>query len=186
MRKWFTADNHFGHFNIIKYCKRPFKSLDEMNNIMIRKWNERVDPNDTVFHLGDLCFKGGIEGGKLPAKKYLEELNGNKIFIRGNHDNNNSNKTNIENISIFIGGFKILLMHKPLDIFRFREYINYHDFVFCGHVHEIWEIKLPEEYSHEKESNTIPLINVGVDVWDFMPISFEDIFRRYQKKIRKN
>ena len=60
---FFTSDTHFGHANIIKYCNRPFSSLEEMNSTIIRNWNEMVKPEDTVFFLGDFCFKNG-PGGK--------------------------------------------------------------------------------------------------------------------------
>ena len=52
------------HLNIIRYCERPFKSAEEMNKVIIRKHNERVKPEDTVFFLGDFIFKGGKEGGE--------------------------------------------------------------------------------------------------------------------------
>ena len=63
MKYWFTADTHLGHQNIIKYCNRPFKTLDEMDTAIIRNWNERVDPDDTVLVLGDFCFRNS-PGGK--------------------------------------------------------------------------------------------------------------------------
>ena len=57
MNLWFTSDTHFGHENIIKYCKRPFKSLEHMNMEIIRRWNERVQPDDMVIFAGDFCFR---------------------------------------------------------------------------------------------------------------------------------
>lgn len=181
MNKWFTSDHHFGHQNIIRYCQRPFKTLDEMNFELTRRWNERVKDNDLVFQVGDFCFKGGAEGGKFPAQTYSDNLKGNKIFVKGNHDKNNSNKTNIESITITMGGSKILLIHRPFDVFKLKDHINYFDFVFCGHVHNNWEIKLPGEYKYNSISNSIPFINLSVDVWDFMPVSFDEIYKRYQK-----
>ncbi|HAR41171.1 MAG TPA: hypothetical protein DCS07_00820 [Bdellovibrionales bacterium] len=56
---YFTADHHFSHKNIIKYCGRPFQSAEEMNAVMIQRWNETVQPGDTVFYLGD--FSLGIQ-----------------------------------------------------------------------------------------------------------------------------
>ena len=57
MRFWFTGDSHFNHTNIIKYTDRPFKDIYHMNETIIKNWNERVKDEDTVFHLGDFCFK---------------------------------------------------------------------------------------------------------------------------------
>jgi len=77
---WFTADTHFGHRNIIKYCSRPFKDVDEMDNEMIKRWNACVQPNDTIYHLGDFCLK------KRLVTNYLTLLHGKIIRLRGSHD----------------------------------------------------------------------------------------------------
>ncbi|HKZ41488.1 MAG TPA: hypothetical protein VJ044_11030 [Candidatus Hodarchaeales archaeon] len=53
---WFTADHHFCHTNIIKYCGRPFKTVQEMDHTMINKWNSVVKEGDTVYHLGDFAL----------------------------------------------------------------------------------------------------------------------------------
>jgi len=63
MNYWWTSDYHFSHANIIKYCGRPFETVEEMSETIIRKHNERVKPEDTAFFLGDFIFKGGNEGG---------------------------------------------------------------------------------------------------------------------------
>ncbi len=86
---YFTSDNHFFHANIIKYCNRPFTSMEEMNLVMIRNWNEIVTPDDTVFHIGDfgLCKSSEAPNApKDPFKFIRNQLNGNIIFIAGNHD----------------------------------------------------------------------------------------------------
>src|SRR3972149_2927673 len=78
---FFTSDTHFNHANIIKYCGRPFGSVDEMNREMITRWNAVVDPEDTVYHLGDFAL-GKVS--EWPA--IFRQLNGSKkILIRGNH-----------------------------------------------------------------------------------------------------
>ena len=53
---FFTSDTHFGHTNIIKYCKRPFNSLEEHDETLIKNWNNKVGENDIIFHLGDFAF----------------------------------------------------------------------------------------------------------------------------------
>ena len=142
-----------------------------MDKTIIRNHNSRVKPEDTVFFLGDFCFRNTIggkegEGALEKAQYYLNQLNGNFVFIKGNHDNNNSLKTIIKNLVIEFGGEQINLVHKPDDIdTRFR--IN-----FVGHIHEKWKFK---------KSQGVSMINVGVDVWDFMPVRFNEIMKEYNK-----
>ncbi len=78
MTVWFTSDTHFAHRNVIEFCKRPFASIEEMDEEIIRRWNERVEPGDRVYHLGDFAF-----GDHDP---YLSRLNGMKNLVIGNHD----------------------------------------------------------------------------------------------------
>lgn len=170
---WFTSDYHLGHANIIKYCDRPFKNVEHMNERIIANHNARVKPDDIVFFLGDFCFrntKGGKEGeGNLDsAEHYLKRLNGRFVFVRGNHDNNNSLKTCIKNITIFYGGKEVLLVHNPEDANT-----KTNKLVFCGHVHGDWAVR---------EENGCLFVNVGVDVNDFMPVSFDEIMKAGDKK----
>ena len=58
---FFTADQHFGHFNIMRLSKRPFASLDEMNEAMIARWNAKVRDEDTIYILGDLFFRAAAK-----------------------------------------------------------------------------------------------------------------------------
>jgi calcineurin-like phosphoesterase family protein len=79
---WFTSDFHFGHFNIIRYCKRPFANTQEMDNALIERMNSCVKPNDVLYFLGDFCL-GSAERGIA----YRQRLACKTIhFIEGNHD----------------------------------------------------------------------------------------------------
>ncbi|MBQ8637028.1 MAG: metallophosphoesterase [Clostridia bacterium] len=78
---YFTSDTHFGHYNIIRLCNRPFADADEMNEYMLYRWNEKVNENDTIYIIGDLFFKC-----KNP-QNILSQLKGKKHLIIGNHDN---------------------------------------------------------------------------------------------------
>lgn len=81
-RIWFTSDIHFGHANIIKYSNRPFKDVEDMNQRIIRNWNDCVQPGDAVWHLGDLAMTGDRK--RLAA--WISQLNGDRYAILGNHD----------------------------------------------------------------------------------------------------
>ena len=78
---FFTSDTHFNHANILKFCDRPFKNVEEMNETIIVNWNKVIGKDDTVFHLGDFCLGGSAEWTKI-----LDRLNGKIHLIVGNHD----------------------------------------------------------------------------------------------------
>ena len=56
---YYIADTHFGHENIIEMCNRPFSNIDEMNSVMINRWNKKVKGNDTIYVIGDMFFRCG-------------------------------------------------------------------------------------------------------------------------------
>jgi len=152
MTIWFSADHHFDHGKILEYCDRPFKSLNEMNWIMVKRWNEKVSEGDLVFYLGDFCFEGGSRKG---FDFWRSQLKGDIIFIRGSHDRRK--RSIIQSITLRTHGINIYLSHEP----EFKEVLN-----LCGHVHHRWRYKIEGEKM---------IINVGVDVWDFYPVSLEEI-----------
>lgn len=82
MARWFTSDLHFGHANIIDFCRRPWNSVWEMNDGLIERWNARVAPDDDVVILGDFIL--GDKERNLPL---AHRLNGHKRLLPGNHDN---------------------------------------------------------------------------------------------------
>jgi calcineurin-like phosphoesterase family protein len=185
MKTWFTSDLHLGHWNIARYCGRPFKDLDHMDAALIRNWNARVKNEDTVYHLGDFCFKnsqGGKEGegGMTKAYEYEKQLNGKIIHLKGNHDKNNGVCSILTTAIIETAGLEIMLTHVPPETtFAIPDFC---DVVFCGHVHEKWKIKVLD-YPQSREK--FYLINVGVDVWGFMPVDINEIMA-YWKGFKRN
>ena len=155
-----TSDCHFDHANIIEYCHRPFTSVEKMNNAILTGWNQRVKPTDTVIHVGDFCF------GKR-AKYWMDQLNGNKIFLAGNHDRNNGVNTKIRSMEIVFNKEPIWITHRPHD-FNDRYYLN-----LVGHVHDDWL------YCPYGVDDTL-LINVGVDQWNFKPVRVDEAYLLYQ------
>lgn len=160
---FFTSDHHFGHENIIEHCDRPFESLNEMNEMMIEKWNNKVGKNDLVYHLGDLSL--------LKADKTLEiikRLNGRKRYIFGNHDKSWVKNKDCQKCFevmkdldyIKIGEQKIMLCHYAMLIWRSSYRGSYH---FYGHSH--CNICHPNKKA----------FHVGVDTCDFEPLEFSEI-----------
>ena len=152
---FFTSDTHFWHTNILKYCNRPFKSVEEMNETLILNWNKTVPENGTVFHLGDFCFCGSTK-----AKEILNQLNGQIILVKGNHDYDSTLKLfdgvypqlhiNIENKSIYLN-------HFPFASF------SDNCFQLFGHLHSNSGIYSKNQY------------DVGVDNNNYKPVSWKQI-----------
>jgi calcineurin-like phosphoesterase family protein len=152
-----------------------------MNETIITNWNNKVRSEDLVFHNGDFCFRnspGGKRGEGTPHKSsYWEsKLNGKIIFIKGNHDRNNSVKTIIDHIVIKYGPHYVNIVHNPED------YDDNFQINFVGHVHEKWLFKrVIVPFNMEYHSGNIDLINVGMDQWNFQPVTFEEIYNKYRK-----
>lgn len=136
MRYFVIGDTHFGHSNIIKYCNRPFRDVEEMDRVLIKNWNETVSNHDIVIHLGDFAFCA-----RERAKEICSQLNGKKILIKGNHDNwtddfyRNIGFDYVSKFPIIYGGTPdnngfYMMSHAPLMLSETTPYWN-----FYGHVH---------------------------------------------------
>lgn len=154
------SDTHFNHFNIIKYCNRPFETIEQMNNTIIENWNKTIKPDDKVFFLGDFGF-GTIEH----LKELCSKLNGNKEIILGNHDQ--SKRPNqwrsigfreAHKYPIIYRNFYIL-SHEPLFMNDTMPYLNIH-----GHIHG----ECLDGKNH---------FNVSCEVLNYMPIDFEKLIK---------
>lgn len=137
--------------------------------MLITNWNSRVREYDTVLHLGDFCFKNSAggkegEGEREHSNSWRGKLVGNIVFIKGNHDRNNSLKTPITHLVLDFGGKLILCQHHPIE--HPLEIPEFIDLVLCGHVHEKW-------FGRNVEGT--PMINVGVDRHDFYPWKLDEL-----------
>ncbi len=155
MKVFITADHHFHHKNIIEYCKRPFKTVEEMDNAMTEKWNKKVGKDDLVIHLGDFAL-----GNKEKVKKTREKLNGTIILIKGNHDRVNEGFIVVRD-SIQIGN--LLFSHRPIPKGEVPK--------GCINVHS---------HIHEKES--LSGINVSVEKTDYEPILLEELEKKINER----
>lgn len=157
-REWCISDTHFFHANIIKYCKRPFANVAEMNKYIINSWNSVVNTDDTVYHAGDFAF-----GPKEYVESLVSQLNGSIILIQGNHDKFSRTKILECGFADFHKGpFKLgelIITHAPLQDVS-SDYINVH-----GHTHN----------TYIEEIDTDWHVNVSADVLGFKPILISDI-----------
>src|SRR3954463_14677072 len=80
MKPFFTSDTHFGDHRVLNIRPRPFGSLSEMDDALIRRWNSRVGTSDEIWHLGDFAATAKV------AKTILPRLNGRKHLVTGNND----------------------------------------------------------------------------------------------------
>lgn len=167
-----TSDTHFGHAGVCRFtCDdgvtkiRPWTDPDEMDEEMVKRWNETVRPNDKVYHLGDVVIN-------RRCLQILRRLNGDKVLIKGNHD--------IFKLQDYLPHFRdirgyhvmnnMILSHVPVhpeSFGRFRANIH-------GHLHqrrvmcEVWgEMQVDPRY-----------FNVSVEQTDFRPILFEEVLKR--------
>ena len=164
---YFISDTHFHHSNIIKYCNRPFKDINKMNEAIISNWNSLITKDDIVYHLGDFCLSNDDE-----IKNIFNRLNGNIILIRGNHDRKpvkfyeNIGIKVLTHAPIILDEYKLMLSHVPLPDVKIKDgYINLH-----GHIHNK---KISDDYPKNYSINKH--INVSVDVTNFKPVSLNII-----------
>lgn len=174
MAIYMISDTHLNHNNIIKYCKRPFDNIEEMNDSLINNWNEIVNPNDIVYHLGDLYL-----GSKYDLKDLVSRLNGEIYLIRGNHDRltvksyEDCGITVLKNAPILLDEYKIALSHRPIpDTMLKPDYINIH-----GHIHQ----RKLEDILDTKLFNPNRHINVSCDVLNFKPKLLDELLEKYKK-----
>lgn len=169
---FYTSDLHFGHENVIKYCNRPFKSTDEMDGCLIKNWNSRVMPNDTVFIVGDLIYRTT----KSP-EWYLQQLHGTKYLIRGNHERYLDNETfdssrYFADVSQYMvisdGGKRIVLFHYPICEWYGMNRGNLHIF---GHVHS------PNSPTFKIMCQRDGAYDTGVDLNFYMPVTLEELIK---------
>lgn len=156
---YLTADWHLTHKNIIDYCKRPFKTVLEMDNALIENFNKVVKKEDHTFILGDFSFC-------TTPILFTPLLNGSLSFVRGNHDHGSFWTNQPHTIILKKFGKTIQMTHDP------KHLLPGCDINICGHVHEKW-------------LSNGEAINVGVDVWNFHPVSLKHIIANYDKIISR-
>lgn len=163
MTRFVVSDHHFNHENIIEYCNRPFDSVDEMNQHMIERWNSVVSEDDVIIHIGDVAFTGG--GSDSPSE-ILENLNGQKMVIAGNHDESiNPDEFPypvVESTVIQYHGYRFWCTHRPEDVPD-----EWTEWLIHGHVHNDQPFI---EYQNNK-------INVSVERTKYTPLPLSQLVK---------
>lgn len=128
------SDTHFGHFNIIKYCNRPWPTVDLMNSAIIKRWNETIGEDDIVIFLGDFLFAKNRDAF-VETQRFAAALHGHKIIVKGNHDYKKFRYVDagftFETYQDYWLG-DIYLCHSPFDLDNVSKEARH---IFYGHVH---------------------------------------------------
>ena len=159
---FFTADHHFGHARIIEHCKRPFADVDEMTEVMIARWNAVVGPHDDVYHLGDFAFRMKPEA----LERVFRRLRGRKHLIVGNHDDKHvrrlawsSEPKDRRQVRVPGEALPVICDHYSMRTWPKSHYGAVH---LYGH-------------SHGNLPGIGRSLDVGVDCWDFRPVTLAEL-----------
>lgn len=162
---WFTSDLHLNHRAVVSMCGRPFKSVDEMNDILIRNFNERVKKNDTVYILGDISHRTPT----TEVNNFISRLNGKKILCKGNYDKRYDSSL-FEGIydflEIAVHGVNISLMYYPMMSWPKSRHGSIH---LHGHIHS------KGDYNLQQKEEGILRYDVGVNANNFFPVSIAEV-----------
>lgn len=180
---FFTSDTHFGHENIIKFCKRPFSSVEEMNEALVENWNKVVSDTDTVFHLGDFAF-----GGSSVWNGILSRLKGQIYLVIGNHDVKGIRQGYINR---FIG----VSPQMQIQIEKRSIYLNHYPFLCYGGSYRKPEDAVWQLFGHvhsgpecsgldcSRLTNLFPYqYDVGVDNNNYKPISYREVEQKIKEQ----
>lgn len=173
---YYISDTHFGHANIINLCNRPFKNVNEMDETMIKNWNNVVSNDDNVYVGGDFCYKNSKN-----ITDYLSRLNGNIYLVSGNHDAKmlrnkeifNFVKGTRESYDISDKNRRIIIYHYPIVEWNgyFRNSIHLY-----GHIHNS-----TNNLAYKVMKEIPNAYNIGADILGFTPRTLEEVIELNKK-----
>lgn len=179
MDTWFTSDWHLGHRNIITYSNRPFQSVDQMNEELIDKHNALVKPGDLVIDVGDFSMNERI------VESAIKRLHGRRTLVCGDHDRCFRKHREakqwakqyvqwgfaevVQTWEVTMGDQKVRVEHLPYvgddrhgERYKALRPTDDGRWLLHGHIHRMWKLR-------------DRMINVGVDVWDYRPVHFDEL-----------
>lgn len=179
---FFTSDLHFGHENVIRFDNRPFQTVDEMDAELTRRWNEKVQPGDLVYVLGDLIWRSRTDD----AHTLIKSLNGQIILIKGNHDQflHNAKARNAlmdvkdyDDITVSLAdgtNRRCILSHYFIPFYNGHRYRAIH---LHGHSHVTEEAETERDIAQRLNAAGFAneIYNVGCMYWDYAPVTLDEI-----------
>ena len=190
---YFISDPHFFHENVIRFDKRPFTCIEQMNAQMRDWWNNTVSEKDRIYILGDFIWLPPSDPEYI---KFTKSLNGKKVLIKGNHDNVEKFSSELKNCfediqnrkEIKLNKKRIIMDHYPLMMYRHDTDSNV--FHFHGHTHITGEQDWVEKWTRALIFNrgmgtpTGQIINVGcmMPYMNYIPRTFEEIIEAGKEK----
>lgn len=183
-----TSDLHFGHKAVIEYCNRPFKSVEEMDETLIKNWNKVVKPIDKVYVLGDFF----MYHKKPKLREIMSRLNGTKILVLGNHDMSDREMESI-GFSFVCRSATINLANELVNLSHFPYKRSKLYYLFWDTLHKLFPKRffrprrfhymleddgkyLLHGHTHGKDKVTAgKMIHVGVDAWNYTPVPLQKI-----------
>lgn len=188
MTNYYLSDTHEAHAKIIQYCKRPFSNVEEMNEEMIRRWNNVVKPDDHVYHGGDVGF-----GSAKSIGQWLRRLNGIKHLAIGNHDEQYLNDSDFTDCFESIEWRYNIIEYDPDTRSKERKLILTHEPLLTwagahkidkGGNYRVWHIHGHCHANINYLNDETTRLDIGVDNgWDYTPINFEQIKERLKNKV---
>jgi calcineurin-like phosphoesterase family protein len=182
---YFASDYHLDHKSVIKFDQRPFKNVNEMNDELIKRWNDVISDDDIVFYLGDLSHRSSPKR----VKYLIDQLNGKIHLIKGNHDKDhdlNKIKDRFESIGHYMDLYvrdndvsqdffqQIVLFHYPIYSWNRAHYGSWQ---LHGHCHQsLVSTDFGKEFYKRK------VLDMGCNAWDYKPVSYETIKDIMSKK----
>jgi calcineurin-like phosphoesterase family protein len=172
MKNYFSSDWHLCHANIIKYDNRPFDNIGQMNQHILDNYHELVKEEDNFYYLGDFCFD------KAKTESFLEQMQGNLFFIRGNHDKKETIRL-YEKYGTYLGeqskirveGQDIVLNHYSMRVWDKSHHGTWH---LYGHSHGT----LPDDPNSKS-------FDVGCNIFEYKPLEFSQVKKIMDKKLWK-
>jgi len=184
---FFTSDTHWNHANIINLCRRPFRDVNHMNDMLVENWNSVVTDDDTVFHLGDFAL-----GGSDVWNKVLSRLNGKIYLILGNHDHKNIRQGYMDKFEAVVPQMQIRIENRSI-------YLNHYPFLCYGGTYRKPEDTVWQLFGHvhsgpngtgidiDRLKYLFPTqYDVGVDNNNYIPVSYIQVKHIIEKQVNES